>query len=74
MNTLIRVRKALHALTQSIAEATGQFDTIAYEFRFIRDHFPMRAHGYPPRKPNRTRKKQRLSRLARRQKRQQRIK
>ncbi len=72
MNTLIRVRKALHALTQSIAEATGQFDTIAYEFRFIRDHFPMRAHGYPPRKQNWTRKKQRSSRLARHRQRQQR--
>lgn len=72
MKTLTRVRDALHALTQSIAEATGQFDIIAYESRFIRDHFPMRAHGYPPRKPNRIRKRQRPNRLARRRQRQQR--
>ena len=71
MNTL-RFSEILEKLIKSTAEATRQFEAIAYEFRFIRDHFPMCVNGYPPRKPNRTRKRQRLNRLVRRRQRQQR--
>ena len=68
--TLLRVRESLRSLTECIAEISWSFDAETYEAQFICIHFPMRARSNPPRRSNRTRKKQRLTRLQRQRKRQ----